>query len=243
MLLLALTFMGSVLNWPIAWLIIAYSRPSATMLPTHILNADSRWPSWIEKNLPPFEAFITPERLKLAADARSGKIPFDAAWILAPTPDRPVDCVQILYEWFGTSQVYWNARNFEGDDYSLHVTRFGFPFLSVIHGAGGNTRASPPTMYTYGPMGSISVWGTIQSLFLPWWPGLIANSVLYGLILWAPFVLRAHRTASARVRNRQCVECGYPLPASPSTESPNAAACCPECGAVDHEVCHFRRST
>lgn len=56
----------------------------------------------------------------------------------------------------------------------------------------------------------------------PVWTGVLANSLLYGALLWlllaGPFAVRRH----IRRRTGRCVRCGYPAGASPT---------CTECGA------------
>jgi hypothetical protein len=58
---------------------------------------------------------------------------------------------------------------------------------------------------------------------IPMWPGLLANTALYALLLFVLFGgIGAGRRASRRVRGR-CEGCGYPLRSLPTPV-------CPECG-------------
>jgi hypothetical protein len=61
--------------------------------------------------------------------------------------------------------------------------------------------------------------------WVPWhplWPGLFADSLFYGLIWGAAFVLIVTLRRSMRRRRGQCVKCGY--------DCTNSAGVCPECG-------------
>jgi hypothetical protein len=57
----------------------------------------------------------------------------------------------------------------------------------------------------------------------PLWPGLVGDSLLYGLLLWLGLVMPARARAVLRRRGGRCPACGYDLVR-------NLGAGCPECG-------------
>ena len=60
-------------------------------------------------------------------------------------------------------------------------------------------------------------------LYLPLWPGFVANILFYPVVLWLVMYhcCGASSCASIRRRPSQCVNCGYPIGESPV---------CTECG-------------
>ncbi len=57
---------------------------------------------------------------------------------------------------------------------------------------------------------------------LPIWPGFVANSLVYGALLWLLFVSRLGLRWLVRVSRGRCANCGYRL---------GKSVICPECGA------------
>jgi hypothetical protein len=60
--------------------------------------------------------------------------------------------------------------------------------------------------------------------FEPYWPGLLANTAFYGVILWALWFTPGALRRGLRRRRGACVRCGYDL------RGVNGTIACPECG-------------
>lgn len=58
--------------------------------------------------------------------------------------------------------------------------------------------------------------------YLPLWPGLLGNTLFYGLLVLTPLALLRRRKLRRRARRGLCVACGYELGAG--------VEACPECG-------------
>jgi hypothetical protein len=59
--------------------------------------------------------------------------------------------------------------------------------------------------------------------YLPYWPGLLTNTLFYALLFAALHQLTAYARRARRRRRNRCAACGYDLSGLDATP-------CPECG-------------
>jgi hypothetical protein len=225
--LIACICLGLILNWPIAWAIRGKFMVLGSQANTSGLRTHSTWPSAVPADWPPLSTFITPERLKLAKDADSGAGPLDVAARIGATAERPRDCIMKQQHWPGVTETFIEAHEHERGSWTTYELASGFPFRAVAAGAFGSQTPGGNAvlpMTAIKPVLVFPVFGTRITLAAPLWPGFIANGVIYGLLLWLPWMLFVITRARVRRSRGQCTRCAYPIPA--------ASLQCPECGAI-----------
>jgi hypothetical protein len=218
---------GLILNWPIAWGIRTKFVTLGAQMNASGLCEHSTWPASAPKDWPPLSTFITPERVKLAKDADSGAAPLEVAARIGATQERPRDCIMTQQHWPGVTETFIEAHEHEKGSWTTYELASGFPFRGVVAGAFGSQTADGKAilpMTAIKPVLVYHIFGKRITLAAPLWPGFIANGVIYGVVLWLPWLLFV--TIRARVRRSKgyCMQCAYPIP--------QATSQCPECGAI-----------
>jgi len=137
-----------------------------------------------------------------------------------------------LVERFRVATVRYTKGDFAGRWVGLSECYFGVPFRAMRWEAVRASRGLDTGPFVdHVPdwrrgirVGNLQAWLPL----VPHWPGLLANTALYGsawaLLLFGPGIIRRMR----RRRAGRCVKCGYDLRGSTSTS-------CPECGHADND--------
>jgi hypothetical protein len=172
-----------------------------------------------------------------------GLQPIELMQIWSDTPPNvgahPAEVIPNWATWMQPSE-----QNSPGS-YGEVVCIFGWPF-EAAHWRGSvfvsfNGRVSPMRR-----TGGFEVGGRVKGMGLvrlvlpthPLWPGLLANSAFYGVILWALWFTPGAVRRELRRRRGACVRCGYDLrgrvggidAGRRSAPQEAATGACPECG-------------
>lgn len=105
-------------------------------------------------------------------------------------------------------------------DFHAGDVGYGWPFVSLT---GVSISRGGPTGVTMSMSGMVQVGGALI-VARPYWPGLLANVVVYFVPAYALIYLGLYIRNARRVRRGLCRECAYDL------RGLDGAASCPECG-------------